>query len=310
MNLSLLILTGMFCQSAFEYKTGDPESLFPHHTAIHDYTTPVVMRTSALLPFADGFLFNSYAGRPYSGENIASRGSTIQYGAEKYGIQISWNMFGADFYMENICSLCAGYTIFSFLHAGISENLYTLKINMSGLSENRKFTDTDISLLFTPFPWLNAAFTQTGIATLIKNRNSETIYPERSTGILIKPGKGFSLIWNITDTAVEKVNSFETIVNPTSFFSIKGGYCMEKSSFTTTFGILVKKFFVSYGLKYHPYLGYSHSIGISYAMNPEIETLHYGTPLFSLFKKKINIQTATPEDLEKLMDCHHYPLSV
>jgi len=300
MNLSLIFYAMMICQTAFEYKTGSPDSLFPVQSAVHDYSSPVVMMTPALLPFADGLLLNSNAGRPYSEEILTTGGSSVQYGDENYGVQMSWNTFGADFYREHIFSVKAGYSILPFLHAGITENLYILKIATSELSLEKRETDTDFAFLLTPFTWFNAAVIQTGIVSLIDGRNSDIIYPERSAGILLKPGKGFSLTWNITDTAVEKVNTFTAAVNPTSFFSVKGGYCRENSSFAASFGVLAEKFFVSYGLKYHPYLGYTHSIGITCALKPEVESLDYGRSLFSSVKKKINIKTAAFDDLEQI----------
>lgn len=300
MNLGLILYAVMICHGAFEYKTGSPDTLFPLQGAIHDYTTPVVMMTPALLPFAEGLLLNSSAGRPYSEEILSTASTAVQYGSDDYGVQTSWNSFGSDFYREHIFSLKAGYSIFPFLHTGISENLYILKIAADELSLERKEADTDLAVLLTPFPWLNAAFMQTGIVSLISKENEDLIYPERSAGILIKPGNGFSLSWNITDTAAERANIFSAALNPASFFSVKGGYCRENSSFAASFGILAHNFFISYGLRYHPYLGYTHSVGLTYTPAPQIETLNYGKPLFSSAEKKINIKTAAISDLKNI----------
>ncbi len=300
MNISFLFYAVMICHGAFEYKTGDPNILFPMQCAIQDYSYPSVMSSAALLPLSDNLLLNSNAGRPYSEETLASGGSTIQYGSGDYGLQLSWNSFGADFYREHTFSLKAGYTLFPFLHAGISENIYILKIETSELSMGRKTADTDFAILLTPLPWLNAAFIQTGIVSLVNKQNDDIIYPERSAGILLKPGRGFSLTWNITDTAAMRVNTFSATINPTSFFTVTGGYCRENSSSAASFGILAENFFVSYGLKYHPYLGYTHSIGITFALTPQIESLHYGKPLTTSVSKKINIQTATLDDIKKI----------
>jgi hypothetical protein len=300
MSLSLIFYTAMLYHAAFEYKTGSPDALFPVQNAIHDYSSPVVMMTPALLPFAGGLLLNSSAGRPYSEEILATGSSAIQYGTGDYGLQMSWNSFGADFYREHIFSLKAGYSIFPFLQAGVSENLYILKIDTDDLALEEKKPETDFAVLLSPSSWFNAAFIQTGLISLIRDENSSIIYPERSFGILIKPGNGFSLSWNITDTAAERVNTFSAAVNPSSFFSVKGGYCRENSSFAASFGVLTNKFFVSYGLRYHPYLGYTLSLGITYTLSPEIESLNYGKPLFSSAGKKINVKTATPDDLKKI----------
>ncbi len=300
MNISLILYTVLICHGAFEYRTGDPNSLFPVQNAIHDYSYPSVMISPALLPFAGGLLLNSNAGRPYSEDTLTTGGSTLQYGSGEYGLQLSWNSFGADFYREHILSLKAGYTIHPFLHAGISENLYILKIAASELSMFRKTADSDFAILFTPFSWINAAFIQTGIVSLINGQSDDLLYPERSAGILLKPGEGFSLSWNITDTAAMKVNTFSAAINPASFFTVHGGYCRENSSFAASFGVLAESFFVSYGLKYHPYLGYTHSIGITYTLNPKIEPLHYAKPLISPAVKKLNLKKATLDDIKEI----------
>jgi len=300
MKLALLMYLLMTCHGAFEYRTGDPDSLFPFQNAIQSCTSPVVMTNPAVLPFADGLLINSNAGRPYSEEALTTGGSAIQYGAGEYGMQFSWNLFGTEFYREQTFSIKGGYTIFPFLHTGMSENLYYLKVHANELSLDRAAADTDFAVLATPFPWLNAAFIQTGIVNLLTGQNSDILYPERSFGILIKPGNGFSLTWNISDTAVEIVNTLSATINPTSFFSVNGGYCRENSSFSASFGVLASNYFITYGFKYHPYLGYSHSIGITFSLTPQIESLQYGKPLFSLTAKKININNSTLEELKEI----------
>jgi len=300
MKIAILLYAAMVYHSAFEYKTGDPDSLFPVQSAIHDYSSPVIMTSPALLPFAEGFLISCNAGRPYSNEILTSGGSAIQYGSEDYGMQLSWNSFGADFYRENTFSLSAGYSIFSFLNAGVSGNLLFLKIETEKFSQKILIPETGFSLLLAPLPWINAAFTQTGISSLTGKQNEEIIYPERSAGILLKPAKGFSLAWNITGTAAESVNTFSVTANPAHFLSVKGGYCRETSSLAASLGILAADFYVSYGLRYHPYLGYTHSIGLTYSPEAEIESLHYGRLLLTSPKKKININTAEPEELKTI----------
>jgi len=296
----LLVYLMMVCHGAFEYRTGDPGSLFPIQGAVHDYSFPYIMTSPALLYLADGFIFSSYAGKPYSEKELTSAGSALQYGCGEYGVQFSWNSFGTDFYREHTFSLKGGYSLFPFLHLGISGNLYLLKISTNVIAMDKKAYDTDLALLFTPFHWLNAGIMQSGVVSLFNHQNDDFLYRERSAGILVKPGRGFSLTWNMTDTASERENTFTATINPAPFFSVSGGYCHENSSFASSIGILAKNIFVSYGLKYHPYLGYTHSIGITFALHPVIESIDYGKPLFPAPLKKVNIQSATPDDLKKI----------
>jgi DNA uptake protein ComE-like DNA-binding protein len=300
MNICHLFCVVIIFQGAFEYRTENPDVLFPTLQAVYDYSYPAIMVNPAQLPQSDRFILNSNGGRPYSEKELLSGGMAMQYGSENYGLQISWNSFGADFYREHTFSLKAAYSIFSFFNVGISENLYILKIATNEFSENWKRNDTDISFLFLPFQWLNFAFTQTGIISLINEKNSDMLYSERSIGVLFKPGKGFSISWNNTDTAIERLNIFTVSVNPTKFLTLKAGYIKENSSFAATIGILADTLFISYGLRYHPFLGYSHSIGISYTIGSGIESLDYKKSLFATEREKININRASLDELKAI----------
>jgi len=296
----LVLCALMVLYGAFEYRTGDPVSLFSFQDAVQDCSSPVVIMNPAYLPLADSVLLNSNAGRPYS-EKVLTTGSTsAQYCSDNYGLQFFWNSFGSDFYREHTFSLKAGYSFFPFLHGGISENLYLLNIRTDDMDINRKSIQTDLSLLLVPAKWFQLSFIQASIPSLLDDSDRDMIYPERSAGILLKPGKGFSLSWNLTDTAIQKVNTFTVTINPVKFMSVTGGYCRENSSLAASLSVLAGKFFVSYGLRFHPHLGYTHSAGVTYAFKPAIESLDYGTPLFSSNRKKINIQTASIDELKNI----------
>ncbi|MCL1865705.1 MAG: helix-hairpin-helix domain-containing protein [Spirochaetes bacterium] len=300
MNICHIFYILIIYHGAFEYRTENPDALFPILQAVYDYSYPAVMINPAQIPLSNGFIINSNGGRPYSEKELVSGGTAIQYGSKNYGLQISWNSFGADFYREHTFSLKAAYSIFSFLNIGISENLYILKIATDELSEDWSRSDTDISFLFSPYQWLNFAFTQTGVVSYFNKKNDDILYNESSFGVLFKPGKGFSIAWNNTDTAIERVNIFTVSVNPTNFVTLKGGYCKENSSFASSIGILAKNLFISYGFRYHPFLGHSHSIGISYSISSGIESLDYKKPLFPVNREKININRASLDDLKAI----------
>ena len=302
MSICYIFCAAIICVGAFEYRIENPDALFPSLQAVYDYSYPGIMINPAQIPLSSGFIFNSNGGRPYSEKELMSGGMAVQYASRDYGLQVSWNSFGADFYREHTFSLKAAYSIFSFFNIGISENLYILKIATDNFSKEWRKSDTDISLLFLPYQWLNLAFTQTGIISHFNDKNDDILYNERSIGVLFKPGKGFSIAWNNTDTAIERLNIFTVSVNPTNFFTLKGGYCKETSSFATTIGILLNNLYVSYGSRYHPFLGYSHSIGVSYTIGSGIESLEYKKSPFSSApdRGKININRASLDELKAI----------
>ncbi len=298
MSTSLLLYTAILCCTAFEYRTADPFSLFPYQVAAQVVTWPVAITNPAYLPGSGGLLLNSTASRPYCESELSAAGLYAQYGGTVHGLQGSWNSFGADFYREQTISVKCGYRPFTFLSAGISENIFAVDISLDGLSRKIRMADTDASMLFSPYSWIAVSVIQSCIVTKINKKNTDILYPERSAGISVKPAKGFSASWNITETAAGRVNSFAAAVNPVAFFTMHGGYSRENSALAAAFGVLVHGFMFSYGLRYHPYLGYTHSVGITFAPDFSADCLDYGRPIFSRPAKKTDIRAATIDDLK------------
>ena len=104
-KLGAIIYAIMLCHGAFEYRSGNPDLLFPVQSAIHDYSTPVVMMTPALLPFADGLLVNSSMSRPYSEQDLTTGSSVVQYGRGRLRPAIVMEYVRCRFFTESIPSL-------------------------------------------------------------------------------------------------------------------------------------------------------------------------------------------------------------
>lgn len=300
MHTAILIYAAILCSAAFEYRTGDLFSLFPFQVAAQNTIWPTAVINPANLPGNGGLLLNSTAARPYSERELSAAGLFAQYSSAEYGGQLSWSSFGADFYRENIVSFKAGYRLFSFISAGISGSLYKADISLDNLEREIYAGDTDAGLLLAPCSWLGVSFMQTNIITLINKKKEDVLYPSRSAGITVKPATGFSLSWNITSTPAGIVNSFAAAANPLKYFTVQGGYSREDSSLAAAFGVMINGFAISYGLRYHQYLGYTHSAGITFAPHTITGSLDYGRTILSQPEKKRDIRSATIDDLREI----------
>jgi len=286
--------------SAFEYNGGEPASLFPFTTAAESYSIPGVYRNPLSITEGDGCVISAYGSRPYSEEALHSYTSGIKYSREFWGLQISGHSFGTDFYSETRLSASAGFSPVKILSTGFTAAVYKLNINVDEEQFSSTMYDGDIAGALTPFKWVSFAFLQNCVYTEVTENNASELYPERSAGVLLKPYPGFTLSWNITDTAGGYINSFTAGITPSSFLHMQGGYTPEDTRFAASITILIKKLNVSYSLSSHPYLGYTHSFGITISSSSDIESIRYNTPPIFNRVSKININSAPAEDLRNI----------
>lgn len=295
-----LIYSMIILLSAFEYSGGEPASLFPFTTAAETWPAPGVYRNPLSVTCTRGFTMSAYGSRPYSETGLHSYTSGLKYSSGDLGAQFLWHSFGTDFYRENRFTAGGGFSPSEKFIAACSVSAFRLDIDVEGESFSRVMYDADAALLFVPFNRISLSFVQNCVSTAVTGDNRYELYPERSAGILLKPSAGFSLSWNITDTAAGSINSFGAGISPVRFLSLRGGYTAEDSRIAGSLTIILKNINASYSLTSHPYLGYTHSFGITYSTATDIETVRYGTPVISAPEKKININSASPEEIRNI----------
>lgn len=300
MKIAFIITLTISINSAFEYRTPEGSSLFPYTIAAHDYSCPGIVSNPSLLPFATGLALSGSAARPYSEDELISGYSALQYSAWKGGLSFSWNFFGTDIYKENIYTIKAGYAPFQFLSLGLTGKAYSLSVDCDEISHSENIYDYGISATLRPFKFIDISFIQENINTFTNKKNKETIYPERSAGILLKPDKGFSIAWNLTDTSAGKINTFIASVNPLPFFNLSGGYSRETASYSASASIFITKIKIQYNLLYHSYLGYTHAVALTFSTGLPPEPVSYSRTRQNNISEPVNINNASYEDIVNL----------
>lgn len=286
--------------SAFEYRGGEPASLFPLTSAAESYTVPAIYLNPLSVAGGSGGTISAYITRPYSEEALHSYTSGIKYSGEDWGFQFMGHSFGTDFYKENRFSAAAGLSPFKILNTGLSISAYKLDIDTDEESLSRTIYDGDIAAALSPFNWITIAFMHNSIYSAATGSNRDEIYPELSAGVVLKPFPGFTLSWNNTDTAAGHINIFSAGISPASFIHLKGGYSPEDTRLAASITVLLKTLSVTYSLSSHPYLGYTHSFGVTLSSLSDIETIRYSTPAVFTNDKKVNLNTASPEEIKKI----------
>ncbi len=300
MKIAFVVALTLSLNSAFEYRSPEGSSLFPYLVAAHDYSCPGIVSNPSLLPFAEGLALSGSASRPYSEDELISGYSAIQYSAKNAGLNISWNFFGTDIYRENIYTINAGYAPLHFLSLGLSGKSYSLNIEADEISHSENFYDYGISATLRPLKILDFSFIQENINNLKNDKNSETIYPQRSAGILLKPDRGISFAWNITDTSAGKINTFTASVSPLPIFNLSGGYSRETASYSASASIFISNIRIQYNLLYHSYLGYTHTVAVTLNTGSLPEPVSYSRKNHNKDISPININRAEYDDIVNL----------
>lgn len=297
MNILLAVTLSLSINTAFESGFNNPELLFPYMRAIQDTSSPVCVMNPAMIPYCAGFTASASGGKPFCGYGLDSAYAAAQYGGSTCGLSAQWNSFGDSGYRENSFGAAAGLRPLGWLGAGVTADLYRVSVNCDDTVYGRTAYGFGAGLLLSPARWMQAGFMVRNINAFMKKQ--DLICGEWSCGLLAKPCRGLSVSWNLTDTAAGKINSFIVTVNPLKYTSSGFGYSVETSSFSINAGLMFSHVEFNYGLRFHPYLGYSHAVSITYSGTGETEPLVYGK-ISNPPGKRINIQSAAYDDLLSL----------
>lgn len=297
MKLILIAAVTLSLNSAFEAEFGDPKLLFPYIRAVQDTGSPVCVMNAAMLPYCEGFTATAAGGKPFYGYGLNSAYTSAQYGGSVLGLAGRWSSFGDQAYREDCAGAGAGLRAFNWLGAGLTADFYRLSIRCDSLYYGRTMYDFGGGFILAPVEWMRAGFMLRNIRSLMDE--NDFVYGEWSCGLLIRPCRGLSFSWNITDNPAGLINTFTVNVNPLKNISSGFGYSAETSSFALNAGVLWNHIEVNYGLRFHPYLGYSHAVSITYSGRAVSESLWYGK-INRLPEKRVDIRTVSFEELSAL----------
>ncbi len=301
----MLIFYARIVISSFEYKGGSPVNLFPSYTAVSQYQDGGSITNPAYLPLADNTYLHVSMDNPYSIDGLYS--SNIAAGSSKgiYGYQFAWRRFGIREYMENIFEANAGIMPVKWISAGAGASYYCISITSGEISFKSRLLDYRGSVHVTPFSWLDFSYEQDNIISMIHGNREDLLYPEKRFGIALMPVRGFSLSWNrnwsITGTA--DYFSFETRLLP--FLMLRGGYSREASTYAAALSVAYDNFILSYSVRYHSFLGITHSLGFTTCYNRvKYDNIdYYGSGKKNtedIRSERVNINTCSEDELKKI----------
>jgi len=297
MKLLLIAVVTLSLNAAFESGPGDPELLFPYIRAVQDTGSPVCVINAAMLPYCEGLTATASGAKPFYGYGLDSAYAAAQYGGSIFGLTGRWSSFGDSVYRENCAGAGAGLRPFRWLGAGVTADFYMLSIQSGNVSYGRTMYDFGGGFILSPAEWLQSGLMLRNIRSLMDE--NDLIYGEWSCGLLTRPCMGLSFSWNITDNPAGLINTFTVNVNLLKNISSGFGYSVETSSFALNAGLLWHHIEVNYGLRFHPYLGYSHAVSITYSGRAVTESLSYGK-INRLPESRVDIRTVTFEQLYAL----------
>jgi hypothetical protein len=276
--------------AAFDYRESPPAALFPFFQAASDSSIPDSISNPAYLPRIRYPYLHFSGSMPYTLDGLYSSTLRIGYGTKGFGIQATWNRFGFDQYLENVVGANIAYMPVKYVSIGAGASYYNLLMDTAEVSMTTHLADGRISVLVAPFDWIELAFQQENIVSLFIRKRRDILFPEWSAGAALKPLKGLALIYNLNKTSNGYVNCVSASANILKYFSLKVGYAREATTYSAALSFMYKYISVSYGLKYHPHLGFTHSAGVTLSMEDmNIDSLTYGS-ILSRIQEIQNIQ--------------------
>ncbi len=298
MIATMLVISLAVTSTAFTYREIHPAALFPFFRAAieSDIARPFV--NPAYLPESPSLFVDMSYARPYNLEGLSASSVCAGTSLKDIGGQLSWHSFGIDEYKEDIFETSFGCKMGNYLSLGIAPNISKLSINTGLATFNDYFFNLHAGLVISPFKWIALGYHQENIRTLFLEEGRDIHYPGWSAGAVLKPATGFSVSYNLNKTYFSYVNTFAASANLLKWLSVAGGYSRETSSFAGACTIIVNGIMASYGLRYHSYLGTTHSFSVTlrYGALP-LEEIRYSKPRKPPCDGAINAKTCSVEDL-------------
>ncbi len=279
-TIAAIICLAHYAPAAFDYRESPPAALFPFFQAASDSSVPDSISNPAYLPRLRYLYLHFSGSMPYTLDGLYSSSLRIGYGTKGLGFQAAWNRFGFDEYLENVVDASVAYMPVKYVSIGAGAVYYNLLMDTKEASITTHLVDGRISILAAPFEWIELAFQQENIVSLFARKRRDILYPEWSAGAALIPLKGLALAYNLNKTSSGYVNCVTASANILKYFSIKLGYAREATTYAAALSFIYKYAAVSYGLKYNPHLGFTHSAGVTLSLEDmSIDSLSYGSIL-------------------------------
>lgn len=302
-KILLILLCGKALFSSFEYSPVGASKLFPVTEAALEYTVPgradracyAVLSPSPSL----GFSFE----QPYSLKDLMAGTTVFTMPAGNLGFMVSWAHFGMEGYRENTVRGGAGYTFGKIFTTGIDAAWCNLGIDIDSITVEKNYFDLQWSAVLSLFSLMDLSFTLENIRAMIDDESDSFLQPRWSGGIRFVPVRGFSLIWNISKSSGTLLNTISATAHILPAFSLSMGYVRESTSCSAAAVLLYGHVSSSYCLKFHPYLGATHSFSVTLLYDhitlPSLQFDSMKSPSSQRKKsrEKVNINTCTLEEL-------------
>jgi hypothetical protein len=306
-HLSITLFLSIKAIAAFDYRENSPASLFPQNQAAIDVTLPDAVSNPACLPMIQFPYLHFSGSKPYTLDELYATILRAGYGNGVFGVQVSWNRFGFDQYLENIADAAVGYRPVRYVSLGAAISYYNISIQTQEASISSHLCDGRVSMLIAPFEWTDLSFQYENIASILIKKRRDLLYPGWSAGAALKPIKGLTLTWNINRTPYGYVNSISASVNILKYLSVRAGYARESATYSASVSFIYKYISASYGLKYHPHLGFTHSVGVTLALfEIPVEPLNYSNMLKRIHElhgvNRIDINSCSLDEIMQIPD--------
>jgi hypothetical protein len=219
-------------------------------------------------------------------------------------VSASWQRFGIKEYGEDIFAASAGIEAARWLNLGATLKYQRGFISTDELSETFAYTDGGLYVLWMPCRYMSAGLFQDNIYTLYDRSRRDTLFPETGAGIIFTPADGLSASYNINREQFGYVQTISASAHIIPQLVLSGGYSPQTSSFAFSATVIFKNFNISYGLRYHSYLGATHSFGLTASLDPcyAVPVDYKAAPRRYTFQDKttkLNLSTCSLDELKK-----------
>lgn len=248
---------------AFEYSHTTPEALFPGGETMPSSLSPLASHNPALRTTWKGWSTHTSGTRPYGLDGLYSGSAGLAWRQESGELALYSSFLGSPYYNEEQGSLrgAAGGRRWSL---GGSLAVYRNRFSHETLTDRETVFDGSAGCVIKAGPLFM------GVSIL----NAASI-----TGTsLTDSGYGVGIAWQASPMIRVAANarshrhgitrSWSVTATPTRHFQVSTGYSPDLESYGMSASVAAGNMVLSYGLRSHSALGYTHIVGVTLAASP------------------------------------------
>jgi hypothetical protein len=239
--------------------------------------------------------------RPYGLSELEAWRASCGYAQPEWGVGLSMMRFGLECYSENTTTIDCGFRIFDRVSNGLGGSMHYTQYRFESYQQTYQDYSAVAGIALKLHESLHLGLLQRGLPEYFYAGDTADIVPLSSAGVIWIPYRGLELGCNIIYCSNDYALLYSLSAGMLDCLRVRSSYSPQLLDGSFGIELVLGNVSTSYAMRYHPYLGLSHSVAAgATSETPRFARLNFSRsrkPVFS--GPAIDLTTCSAEDLDR-----------